>query len=455
MNELSPRTVAFGLAAVLALGGFGLGDYALLAWAAAAVSACAGVILGAPRWGLVATGALGAAASGYLLQRKLEAGGTSICNVNAKINCDVVNSSAASVLAGLPIALFGTAFFLGVILAATVLTPSRSARLFQAAAGFGALGLAYSAYLAWEAWQIGAVCVMCLTIYACNGLLVLAGARGVREETDGGLGDGLAEIPASTGWMTIAGTFVVATLLGQSWWAGHAPTDAATLLAQPTPRPGGPAPAPSGEDLSHVYASRGDVPLEGDEPLLGNPNGAVQIVEYADFLCPHCAQAFPLMHQVVESNPDVGLRFRVFPLTGECNPATAPGNHPERCSAAMAAQCAHAQGKFWEMAGLLFANQRQMGNELVVAAAQELGLDLEGFAVCMQDPATLAQVQRDGVSGAALEIYGTPSFYVKGLTPDGGWAETCNGPLGVVQLLKAREAGQIVPPSALQQCPRE
>lgn len=444
---------AFVLAGAAALAGFALGDYAGLAWAAAAVLACLGVVLQQARWGVFATGLLGAAASAYLFYEKIDASAAAICNIDAKINCSVVNGSAASMLFGFPIALLGTGFFLGVATAAALGVPSRSARLYQAVAGFGGVGLVYSAYLGYQAWLLGAVCFFCLTIYACTALLVVAGARGVTEEVPS-LGDSLAELPRSSAWLTITGVFVVVVLLGQSYWSGHAPQDAAALLAKPPPKPGGPAPGPAA-DLAAAYASRSDVPLEGDEPLLGNPNGKIQIVEYADFLCPHCAQAFPIMHQIVESNPEIGLRFRVFPLTGECNPVTAPGNHPERCRAAMAAQCASDQGKFWDYAGMLFANQHQMSEELFAAAAAQLGLDLDRFSACLQDPRTLEQVQRDGLSGGQLQIYGTPSFYVKGVTPDGGWAESCTGPLGVIQLLKAVEAGQPVPPPAAPTCPRE
>jgi protein-disulfide isomerase/uncharacterized membrane protein len=448
--EAVTRYGAFVLAAVAALAGFGLGDYGLLAWAAGAVFACLGVILNQPRWGLVATAAVGFGASAYLLVRKLDASGTSVCNVDATINCDVVNTSAASMLGGIPIALFGSAFFLGVAVAAVALVPSRGTRLYQAVAAFGVVGVGYSAWLGYQAWLIGAVCVFCLTIYACTALLIVAGARGIREEA-ASLFDGLDELPKSSAWLTVAGVFVAATLLGQSWYASRAPVDAAVLLATPPPKPG----AAAGPDLSKVYVSRESVPLEGDEPLLGNPNGRIQIVEYADWMCPHCAQAFPLMHQLVESNPEIGLRFRVFPLTGECNPVTGPGNHPERCRAAMAAQCAHDQGKFWEYGGLLFANQNQMSEQLFAAAAVQLELDIDKFSACMQDPKTLEQVQRDGLSGGALDLHGTPAFYVKGLTPDGRWAESCEGPIGVVQLVKAVEAGQVVPNSSLPTCPHE
>jgi protein-disulfide isomerase/uncharacterized membrane protein len=453
--EQMNRYGAFVLAGVAALAGLALGDYAGLAWAAAAVLACLGVTLQSPRWGVFATGLVGAAASAYLFYEKIDASAAAICNIDAKINCSVVNSSAASMIAGLPIAVLGMGFFGGVAVAAATLSPSKTTRLYQPVAAAGAVGVLYSAWLGYQTWLLGAVCFFCLTIYACTALLVLAGVRGAKEEV-GALGEGLGELPKSSAWLTIAGVFAVVVLLGQSWWASNAPQDAAALLGGPKPGPGArPAPPPSGADLASAYVSRVDVPLEGDEPVLGNPNGRIQIVEYADFLCPHCAQAFPLMHQLVESNPEIGLRFRAFPLTGECNPVTAPGNHPERCRAAMAAQCATDQGRFWEYAGLLFANQQQMSEELIATAAAQLGLDLPRFSQCLQDPRTLEQVQRDGVSGGQLQLYGTPAFFVKGLTPGGGWAESCSGPLGVIQLLKAVEAGETVPPAAAPTCPRE
>jgi protein-disulfide isomerase/uncharacterized membrane protein len=450
--EASTRTGAFVLAAVAALAGFALGDYAGLAWAAAAVLTCLGILLGNARMGVLTTGLLGFAASAYLFYEKIDASAAAICNIDARINCSAVNASPASMLGGFPIALLGTGFFLGVAVAAGLQAPSRTTRLFQPIAAFGAVGLLYSAWLGYQSWLIGAVCFFCLTIYACTALLVLAGVRGVKEEA-ASLFDGLDQLPKSSAWLVVSGVFAVIVLLGQSWWSSHAPQDAAALLSTPAPAPG--RPAPQGPDLSTAYANRADVPLEGDEPFLGNPNGKIQIVEYADFLCPHCAQAFPIMHQLVEANPEIGLRFRAFPLTGECNPVTAPGNHPERCRAAMAAQCATDQGRFWDYAGLLFANQHQMSEELIATAAAQVGLDLDRFSACLQDPRTLEQVQRDGVSGGQLQIYGTPAFYVKGLTPGGDWAESCTGPLGVIQLLKAAEAGQVVPPPAAPTCPRE
>lgn len=441
---------AFAGAAVLALAGFALGDYALLAWAGAAVLACLGVALLNPRWGVLATALLGLASSGYLLKQKISPSGPSICNVSERINCDVVNSSPASELFGLPIALYGVGFFLGVALA-TAARPSPSTRLYQTVGVFALVGSVYSLYLGYESAQIGAVCAMCLTIYACNFLLVGTAFAAAPGES-GALLQDLPRMGSSTAFFAVAATFVVTVLFGQTFVT----TASSRIEAMSRPRdPAAPRPPPDQVAATVSYVDpRGEVALEGDEPLLGKPDARFQIVEFADFGCPHCAQAFPLLHQVVEQNPDVALRFRVFPLSGACNPALQGQDRLEVCRAAMAAQCAHQQGKFWEFAGLVFANQRYLAQDvdgLLAEVAKATALDFEKFAACMGDEGTLREVTEDAIAGARLQLPGTPAFFVKGVRGD-GYIETCAGPEGVMQAIAAARDGVTLPPPTATTC---
>src|SRR5262245_48927998 len=112
---------------------------ALAAVLVAAVLSCAGLVWCAPRGGFAATALLGAAASGYLFSRKLDATGPSICNINQVVNCDLVNSSANSELFGVPIALLGVGFFVGVLVVAAVASAPRHP-MFQVVAVLGATG---------------------------------------------------------------------------------------------------------------------------------------------------------------------------------------------------------------------------------------------------------------------------------------------------------------------------
>jgi protein-disulfide isomerase len=468
--EAVKRYASFVAAAVVAVAGFALGDYGVMAWLAAALLACLGVVLESPRWGTVATAALGLFSSLYLFQMKLEASGSSMCDVSAKVSCSVVNSSAASELFGIPIAVLGAGFFLGVALAA-VFQPTLQHRLYQSVGVLAAVGCVYSVWLAFQAYQIGATCPMCMTIYAANGLLVLAAALGSREQGIP-LFSQLPQVAQSGSALTIAITFAVVVLLGQTVYQSRGGSKAEQALQQLQNQPKDPAvqppddngreqPAPAppsrselAETLQQLYVTpRGTVQLEGDEPVLGDPNAPYTIVEYACFGCPHCAQAFGHLKQLVAEEPSIQVRFRAFPLSGECNPGVNPGR-PEVCRAAMAAQCATKQGKFWDYAGIVFANQHSLGDQLLAAAAQQVGLDFDAFSKCMADPTTLQEVQEDAASGLAMKIPGTPAMFVKGANGD-DWVEVCFGADAVKAMVQAHKSGlQLLPPAG-NMCPME
>lgn len=459
---------AFVAAAVVGLSGFALGDYAMLAWLGAAVLVALGVVLQSPRWGLLAAAVVGFGCSLYLFTRKIDPSGTSICSVSATIDCDVVNGSAASEVFGLPIALLGMGFFLGVVIAA-LLKPSRAARLFQTTGLLAVVGCLYALFLAFTSWQIGAVCPMCMAIYASTSLLLLASVLGLRQE-DGALLDGLDQVVRSRTLLVEAATLVAVVLLGQLWYRSidqrSSSDKVIDALAVQTPDPHeqqeqheqAPQPARTDDIASQLAGTyvvpRGTVALEGDEPVLGDPNAPYTVVEYACFGCPHCAVASKQLHDLVLEEPSIQVRFRSFPLSNECNPGAARGGRPEVCRAAMAAQCANQEGKFWEYSGLVFANQHQLGDELLAAVASQVGLEFGKFSECMSNPAVLEQVQRDAVSGGALQLVGTPSMFLKGILGD-QWVEVCQGTGGVLALVRAHEAGVSMPPAAAGMCPMD
>ena len=141
------------------------------------------------------------------------------------------------------------------------------------------------------------------------------------------------------------------------------------------------------------------------EHVLGNPDAPVTVLEYADFECPYCAAAAPVLKQLVEeSDGRVRLVFRHFPLAG---------NHPHALTAALAAEAAGAQGAFWPMHDLLFARQDRLGDVALRAYAEELGLDGD---LVVGEPAQqfAAKVAADFEQGLADEVAGTPTVVVDG-----------------------------------------
>jgi len=179
--EVAKRYGVFIAAGVLGLVGFGVGNWAIVAWLAAGVLVCAGTVLESPRWGTLATSLLGLACSLYLFGLKIDANGHSICDVSASVSCSAVNATAASMLYGVPIAVLGAGFFLGVALAAGFQAPG-SSRLYRVVGALSVVGCFYSLYLGYQALMLGLSCPMCLTIYASNALLLFASYRGASQE---------------------------------------------------------------------------------------------------------------------------------------------------------------------------------------------------------------------------------------------------------------------------------
>lgn len=448
------------LAALVALGALGAQLAGQpLAWVGvplAALIACAAVIVYDPRRGAFATAVVCAVANAYLLQAKCAATGQSVCNVNSVVNCDVVNSSAASMMFGLPITLFGVGFYVGLAIAAAFAGPTprepgrmEDARFDQVNAAFAIFNLAYSAWLAYQSSLLGAVCIVCISIYAGNALLLWSAVAALRRQAVGPL-EAPGGIPTSAPFAVIAAVFAAFLLMGGPAWRQCEVKLDLTALVAPNPAPleapaPGKAPVPDALDVSALYhLPRGTVTTTGQEPRRGSTDPKYILLEFADFGCPHCALASRDLDEMVLREKDLQIRFRVFPLTGACNPAIPQDAGPERCFAAMSAWCAGQQGKYFEMSHLLFANQPAFAPADLTIMAEQVGLDMPRWGECMQDPAASTAIQTDALAGAQAAIHGTPSFFLLG-THGEQFIEVPR--LEVVpQLLAAHRAGTPLPP---------
>lgn len=144
----------------------------------------------------------------------------------------------------------------------------------------------------------------------------------------------------------------------------------------------------------------------GSSARLGAPEPAVQIVEWADFECPYCGLAAPVLKQLVARYPDqVQLVFKHYPLSA----------HPNADQAARAAVAAQKQGKFWPVQQALFASQREGLGELQVRAiAREQDLDMKRFEADRTSEATADVVAADRKQADALGLRGTPMIFING-----------------------------------------
>jgi protein-disulfide isomerase len=138
----------------------------------------------------------------------------------------------------------------------------------------------------------------------------------------------------------------------------------------------------------------------------GNLKARVHIIEYGDFECPFCGKAYYIIDRLLKEDSSLfSYTFRNFPLTDI---------HPHALSAAMSAEAADLQGKFWQMHATLFENQSLLGEDYILAYAKEAGLDMDRFLKDIESPEIERRVQEDIDSGIEAGINSTPSFFING-----------------------------------------
>ncbi len=145
-----------------------------------------------------------------------------------------------------------------------------------------------------------------------------------------------------------------------------------------------------------------------DDPSVGPANAKITIVEFGDFQCPFCKEAFPIVKQVLAQYPEtIRFIYRDFPVESL---------HPLAHKAAEAAECAHDQGKFSEYHDRLFENQE---NPDFYAIAKSVGLDESVFAACFGFGKHKTEVEEDYQAGLAAGVRGTPTWFFNGLKVEG------------------------------------
>jgi protein-disulfide isomerase len=144
----------------------------------------------------------------------------------------------------------------------------------------------------------------------------------------------------------------------------------------------------------------------GDDPVKGPAAAPITIIEFSDFQCPYCSRVNPTLKQVEERYGDkIRVVFRDFPLLQI---------HKDAAKAAEAGQCAHDQGKFWEMHDKLFSDQAKLQVEALKQSATEIGLDAAAFNECLDSGKHTAEWQKDMDEGARHGVTGTPAFFING-----------------------------------------
>ncbi|UAY50947.1 DsbA family protein [Ferruginibacter albus] len=144
----------------------------------------------------------------------------------------------------------------------------------------------------------------------------------------------------------------------------------------------------------------------------GNLKATLEIVEYGDYQCPYCGAAYPVLNEMMkEFGSQVKFVFRNFPLSEI---------HPSARIAALAAEAAALQGKFWEMHDAIYNDQSHLHTKDLLQRATSLGLDMDKFANDLEEEDLANRIDADFESGIRSGVNGTPSFFINGKKFDGG-----------------------------------
>jgi protein-disulfide isomerase len=165
------------------------------------------------------------------------------------------------------------------------------------------------------------------------------------------------------------------------------------------------------------------VPVDKTDHILGPATAKVVVVEYGDFECPNCAQAYPAVKLLLKRfEHRVCFVFRHFPLTEV---------HPHAELAAEAAEAAGAQHKFWPMYDLLFTHQTHLKLHDLRSYAEQIELDLERFDYELNDQVYRQRVNEHVEGARRSSVHATPTFFVNG--------ELCDASYGLELLFKVVE----------------
>lgn len=336
----------------------------------------------------------------------------SICDFSSTFNCTESALSPFSEFMGIPLATFGL-LFNGVLVALLLcyrfyilsgrlanVTPS----LCKALAGiiFGASFVMGAITLT----QLSSVCPFCLATYA----LSLVTLVGVFMSFPSPL------TPSPSLALYGAGTLVVVLALAALWNRSAMQQYGGKQLVEIT-------------DLSvEDWRNKPSQTIETVAPAIHKSSttpAKMVIVEFADFLCPHCKVAYSKIHAFLKSRPEVEFQFQAYPLDGGCNPGLGPAGNGVRCHLAKTAHCANEQGKGLEIQEKIFEDQKDLrtidiAKDKIANYAADLALDNDKLQSCIDSEEAHQTVQNQAKLGRSLGIKGTPSIFVNGKMLQGG-----------------------------------
>ncbi len=140
---------------------------------------------------------------------------------------------------------------------------------------------------------------------------------------------------------------------------------------------------------------------QANDPVAGNPNGKITVVEFFDYQCPHCVDMAPVIESAIKSNPDVRIVFKDFPIRG-----------PMSEVAARAALAANKQGKYYVFSHALLTANKPLTEDVIFEVAKNNGVNVEQMKKDMASAEINQQLKANMKLAQDLKLFGTPAFFI-------------------------------------------
>ena len=334
-------------------------------------------------------------------------GYVSFCDVSATISCTQVYQSRYASVAGVPVALFGALWYVGVMV---LLAGSRWGwpSLRESAVGYifvlGVLGLGATIYLAYASLVIlKAVCAMCIITYvAVTGVFLTSGARircpmtTIPRRCWQDVRTALASPPA----MAVVLVFIMSSTAAIAFMPRHRDPQA--------------SPAPQvGRDQTSEFIRYWEIQPRVQVPVSAE-GASVVIVKFSDYMCPSCAQSYLDYKQILAKYEtqypgEIAFITKDYPLERECNANLQRDMHLAACESAVAVRLARLKGRGDAMEEWLYARNQALTPAVVRQAARDIG-GVPDFDEQYQT--VLNQVKSDIALATIFGITGTPTFFI-------------------------------------------
>lgn len=358
-------------------------------------------------------------AQNYRLKSGL-ADGKSACNISSQFNCDAVALSKYSEVFDIPVAIWGLAtngvmlFLLFILLTGFSMNTLRVAQF-----NFWLSGLVFATSVVMGAisiTQLGTYCLFCIFAYVLSLIQAIAAYQILKlgDNSKAPLKLDLGGAYREQKWLIILIVLVPAfAALGHSMARDAFGRSIPAHLVS--------------ESVSFWQTATTNEfnPNEGLSYPANAANAKMVIVEFADFLCPHCKMASLPLHTFTESRTDVRLVFKPFPLDGNCNNSITQKGDSYRCKLSAAALCGESLAqKGWLIHDWIFERQSELASSRWDSDSQQMaaaiGVSPEQLKECVDSPATKELLLRITDEGAKAKIQGTPSIFVNGKKLDAG-----------------------------------